>query len=52
MNECLTTPEHKNKLNKWNLHTKLKSNMYILKIHKIIKTVKSCTKFVYDRNIK
>ena len=41
MNECLTTPQCKNKIGYWVLNgiEKLKSNMQILKIYKVINTV-------------
>ena len=43
MNECLTTPQCKNNISYWVLNgiyiEKLKSNMLILKIHKVINTV-------------
>ena len=43
MNECLTTPQHKKSVVGCQTNgiyiKKLKSNMYVLKIHKVINTV-------------
>ena len=48
LNECLTTPQHRNKLavgcQTNGIYILLKSNKYILKIHKAINR---CAKFVY-----
>ena len=45
MNECLMTPQQQKisaigYQNKWYVYKKLKLNMYILKIHTVINTVK------------